>query len=180
MKTVRIDDIEGLPVLGTLSWKPVRRPLGITAFGINAYTAGKAGDEVVEEHTEQTEEEAYVVIRGHATFNGCRCSQRDRSHLLVAEDEHSGRREPVAKDVKLDDAVASKVEREVALRVGRRRRQQLRVEIMQTRRQRRRRRTRLDARIRHRRAVGTDHRSRNGALEDRRPRLSSIKRERES
>ena len=49
-------------------WQPVRRPLGITAFGINAYTAGKAGDEVVEDHTEQTHEEAYIVIRGHATF----------------------------------------------------------------------------------------------------------------
>lgn len=68
MRTLRIDDIEGLPVLGTLMWQPVRRPLGITAFGINAYTADKAGDEVVEEHTEQAEEEAYVVIRGHATF----------------------------------------------------------------------------------------------------------------
>ena len=68
MKTVRIDDIEGLAVLGTLVWKPVRKRLGVTAFGINAYTASKAGDEVVEEHTERTEEEAYVVIRGHATF----------------------------------------------------------------------------------------------------------------
>lgn len=68
MKVLRIDDIEGLPVLGTLMWQPVRRPLGITAFGINAYTAGAAGDEVVEEHTEQTHEEAYIVIRGHATF----------------------------------------------------------------------------------------------------------------
>jgi hypothetical protein len=68
VRTIRIDEIEGLPVLGTLMWQPVRRPLGITAFGINAYTAGKAGDEVVEEHTELTHEEAYVVIRGHATF----------------------------------------------------------------------------------------------------------------
>ena len=68
MKSLRIDDVEGLPVLGTLVWKPIRRTLGITAFGINAYTAGKAGDEVVEDHTEQTHEEAYVVVRGHATF----------------------------------------------------------------------------------------------------------------
>jgi hypothetical protein len=68
VRTLRIDDIEGLPVLGTLRWQPVRRPLGITAFGINAYTAQSAGDEVVEEHTEQTHEEAYLVIRGHATF----------------------------------------------------------------------------------------------------------------
>lgn len=68
MKTLRIDDIEGLPVLGSLMWQPVRKPLGITAFGINAYTATNAGDEVVEEHTELTDEEAYIVIRGHATF----------------------------------------------------------------------------------------------------------------
>jgi hypothetical protein len=68
VRTLRIDDVEGLPVLGTLRWQPVRKPLGITAFGINAYTAANAGDEVVEEHTEQIEEEAYVVIRGHATF----------------------------------------------------------------------------------------------------------------
>jgi len=68
MRTLRIDDIEGLPVLGTLMWQPVRKPLGITAFGINAYTAANAGDEVVEEHTELVDEEVYVVIRGHATF----------------------------------------------------------------------------------------------------------------
>jgi hypothetical protein len=68
MKTLRIDDIEGLPVLGSLMWQPVRKPLGITGFGINAYTAGKAGDEVVEDHTELVDEEVYIVIRGHATF----------------------------------------------------------------------------------------------------------------
>jgi hypothetical protein len=70
VKTLRIDEVEGLPVLGTLSWQPVRRPLGITAFGVNAYTAANAGDEVVEEHTEEAlgHEEIYVVIRGHATF----------------------------------------------------------------------------------------------------------------
>jgi len=68
VKTLRIDDVEGLPVLDTLVWRPVRKPLGITAFGINAYTAANAGDDVVEDHVEQTHEEAYVVIRGHATF----------------------------------------------------------------------------------------------------------------
>ena len=60
MRTLHIDDVEGQPVLGTLRWQPIRRPLG--------NTAGNAGDEVVEEHTEQAHEEAYVVIRGHATF----------------------------------------------------------------------------------------------------------------
>ena len=68
MRTLRLDDVEGLPVLGTLVWKPVRSTLGITAFGMNAYTAAAVGDDVVEDHTEPTHEEAYVVIRGHATF----------------------------------------------------------------------------------------------------------------
>src|SRR5258708_38819572 len=70
MKILRLEEIEGIPVLGSLVWKPVRRPLGVTAFGINAYTAGNAGDEVVEEHTEQQlgHEEIYAVISGRATF----------------------------------------------------------------------------------------------------------------
>src|SRR5438067_9326901 len=70
MKTRRLDEIDGVPVLGTLVWKPIRRPLGITAFGINAYTAANAGDEVVEDHTEQQlgHEEIYAVVAGHATF----------------------------------------------------------------------------------------------------------------
>ena len=60
----------GVPVFGTLVWKPVRKALGVTAFGINAYTAANAGDEVVEEHTEQQlgHEEIYAVIAGRATF----------------------------------------------------------------------------------------------------------------
>lgn len=70
MKILRLDETEGIPVFGTLVWKPVRRPLGITAFGINAYTAANAGDEVVEEHDETTlgHEEVYAVIAGHAVF----------------------------------------------------------------------------------------------------------------
>ena len=59
------------------SWKPLRRTLGIDAFGINAYTA-PPGDHVVEEHTEETlgHQEAYVVIVGprdvHARRRGDR------------------------------------------------------------------------------------------------------------
>jgi len=68
VKILRLDDVEGVPVFGTLVWKPVRKTLGVTAFGINAYTAVNAGDEVVEDHTELVDEEVYVVIRGHATF----------------------------------------------------------------------------------------------------------------
>lgn len=73
MKVVRIQEIEPIPVVGgELQWRPLRRTLGIEAFGINAYTAN-AGGLVVEEHDETGagaghHEELYLVITGHATF----------------------------------------------------------------------------------------------------------------
>lgn len=72
-QAVRLEDIETLPAAGTLAWRPVRRTLGIGAFGINAYVAALPGDEVVEEHDELgagagRHEELYMVVAGHATF----------------------------------------------------------------------------------------------------------------
>jgi quercetin dioxygenase-like cupin family protein len=66
----RIEELESLPGPGTLRWTPLRRPLGITAFGVNAYTSTEAGQDVVEEHTERTlgHEELYVVLTGRARF----------------------------------------------------------------------------------------------------------------
>jgi mannose-6-phosphate isomerase-like protein (cupin superfamily) len=66
----RLDDLERFPVDDEgLVWRPVRRRLGIQAFGTNAYTAAQAGDRVVEEHFERGgHEELYFVARGHATF----------------------------------------------------------------------------------------------------------------
>jgi quercetin dioxygenase-like cupin family protein len=66
-----VDQVEPLAVVdGSLQWRPLRRTLGVRAFGINAYTAAAAGDEVVEEHTEQQlgHEEVYLVLSGRATF----------------------------------------------------------------------------------------------------------------
>jgi tetratricopeptide (TPR) repeat protein len=53
-----------------LLWKPIRRTLDIGAFGINAYVAPNAGDDVVEEHEESAlgHEEVYVVLAGRALF----------------------------------------------------------------------------------------------------------------
>ena len=49
--------------------RPVRRRLGITAFGTNAFTAEKGTERVVEEHSEQDgHEELYFVASGRATF----------------------------------------------------------------------------------------------------------------
>ena len=70
-RVISIDEVESLPVLGgELQWHPLRHTLGIRAFGMNAYTAAKAGDLVVEEHDEGSlgHEEVYVVLAGRATF----------------------------------------------------------------------------------------------------------------
>jgi tetratricopeptide (TPR) repeat protein len=63
-------ELESLPGPGSLRWTPVRKRYGITAFGVNAYTATEAGQDVVEEHNEERlgHEELYVVVSGRATF----------------------------------------------------------------------------------------------------------------
>ena len=55
---------------GRLQWVPVRRRLGISAFGTNAFRASRAGDLVVEDHVESPgQEELYVVVSGRARFS---------------------------------------------------------------------------------------------------------------
>jgi mannose-6-phosphate isomerase-like protein (cupin superfamily) len=71
-RSVHLDDLESIPGPGSLTWHPVRATLGIRAFGCNAYSAEKVGDDVVEPHTESPEynhEELYFVARGRATFH---------------------------------------------------------------------------------------------------------------
>jgi len=52
------------------AWHRVRHHLGVEAFGINAYTAGQAGDVVIEDHDESDlrHQELYFVARGRAEF----------------------------------------------------------------------------------------------------------------
>jgi quercetin dioxygenase-like cupin family protein len=68
---LHLDDVEQIAVAG-VEFRPVRRTLGVTAFGINAFT-GDAGQRVIEEHDETGagaggHEELYLVVAGAATF----------------------------------------------------------------------------------------------------------------
>jgi quercetin dioxygenase-like cupin family protein len=67
-QVLRLDELEPIRAAG-VNWKPLRRTLGVQAFGTNAYVAGP-GEDVVEAHTEQQlgHEEIYVVVSGRATF----------------------------------------------------------------------------------------------------------------
>jgi quercetin dioxygenase-like cupin family protein len=67
---VHLSDLESIPVGDRgLQWRPIRSRFDVRAFGTNVYTA-EPGDEIVEEHTEQTygHEEMYVVVSGRAAF----------------------------------------------------------------------------------------------------------------
>ena len=69
-EVVHLDELERLPVDDEgLLWRPLRRRIGLEAFGSNAWTGAKAGDRVVEEHKEEDgHEEVYFVASGRATF----------------------------------------------------------------------------------------------------------------
>jgi hypothetical protein len=52
-------------------YRPIRHHLGITAFGVTAWTAHAAGDRVINEHDEDdptADQELFLVLRGHALF----------------------------------------------------------------------------------------------------------------
>ena len=67
-----VDDIPELESLGESPMRPVRHHFGITAFGVNAWTARNAGDRIINEHDEDdavAHEELYIVTRGRAVFD---------------------------------------------------------------------------------------------------------------
>jgi tetratricopeptide (TPR) repeat protein len=65
----QIDEIQD----GRCPWRPVRHHFGVSAFGINSFTAREAGDRIINEHDEADDEgdaseELYLVQRGRARF----------------------------------------------------------------------------------------------------------------
>jgi len=61
----QIDEISD----GRVPWRPLRHHLGITSFGVNAFTGPNVGDRLINEHDEAGEhEELYLVHQGRARF----------------------------------------------------------------------------------------------------------------
>lgn len=65
----RLDEIDEISD-GREPWRPVRHHLGITSFGINAWTGRQVGDRIINEHDESDDgnEELYLVLSGRAVF----------------------------------------------------------------------------------------------------------------
>jgi tetratricopeptide (TPR) repeat protein len=65
-----LDEIEEFSDAGC-HYRPIRHHLGITAFGVTAWTAPAAGAVVINEHDEgdpTADQELFLVLRGHAVF----------------------------------------------------------------------------------------------------------------
>jgi tetratricopeptide (TPR) repeat protein len=72
-RVMRLDEIEGYAEEGRPRWHMIRSMLGIESFGINAWRATEAGQEIIGEHDELGpgaggHEELYLVLAGRATF----------------------------------------------------------------------------------------------------------------
>lgn len=72
VRAVHIDELDRIEAAGGV-FLPIRRRLGVRAFGVNAYTATSAGDQVIERHNEMgagagRHEELYLVLSGRAEF----------------------------------------------------------------------------------------------------------------
>lgn len=95
-RVVRLDDLPRIDAAG-IHQRPVRRTLGISAFGANAYS-GDAGEHVVEPHDETGigHEELYVVVRGGARFVVDGEEIEAPAGTLVFLPEPSSRREATA------------------------------------------------------------------------------------
>jgi hypothetical protein len=79
-----LDDIRELEPVGECPMRPVRHHFGITAFGVNAWTARAAGDRLINEHQEDPgNEELYIVMRGTAIFELDGERQEAREGTLV-------------------------------------------------------------------------------------------------
>jgi tetratricopeptide (TPR) repeat protein len=66
-----LDELAAPAIPGQAQWHTVRRSLGISAFGVNAWTATEDGGRIIGEHDEaegEGHEELYVVLGGRATF----------------------------------------------------------------------------------------------------------------
>ena len=66
-----LDELAMPAIPGQARWHTIRRTLGVSAFGVNAWTASEDGGQIIEEHEEASgaaHEELYIVVRGCATF----------------------------------------------------------------------------------------------------------------
>ncbi len=66
-----LDQLATPAIPGQARWHTIRRTLGVSSFGVNAWTATEDGGPIIGEHDEaegEAHEELYVVLSGRASF----------------------------------------------------------------------------------------------------------------
>lgn len=102
-KAVRLDELEAIVwPYAPLTWRPLRSALGSRIVGMGAFTADRAGEQVVEAHRESDggmgHEEIYVVLRGRATFTLDGAELDAPAGTFVRVEPHVHRRAVAAED----------------------------------------------------------------------------------
>lgn len=103
-ESARFEELDSVPLFEGIVWHPVRKRFGIQAFGVNAYTAEKVGEQIVEEHDEAGaggaggHEELYIVLTGRATFTVDGESQDAPAGTFIYIGEPSLRRKAIAEE----------------------------------------------------------------------------------
>lgn len=70
-KVTSLDALAGPAIPSQARWHTIRRTLGVSSFGINAWTATEDDQQIIGEHDEadgEKHEELYLVLTGHASF----------------------------------------------------------------------------------------------------------------
>lgn len=98
----RIDQVPLVPEEepGDPIWHPLQHHFGITAFGVNVYTAREAGDGLVGDHDEAAsgQEELYFVTAGTARFTLAGEEHRVPTGTVVAVTDPAVKRKAVAEE----------------------------------------------------------------------------------
>ena len=66
-----LDQLATPAIPGQAQWHTIRRTLGVSSFGVNAWSATEDGARIIGEHDEaggEGHEELYIVLTGHGTF----------------------------------------------------------------------------------------------------------------
>lgn len=107
-RVLPLADVEGYAEEGKPRWHMIRSMLGIRSFGVNAWRATEAGQQIIGEHDELgpgagAHEELYLVLSGHATFT------LDDERVAAPAGSLVYVREPATKRSAVADAVGTEI-----------------------------------------------------------------------
>lgn len=102
-RVARLDEVESFSDADRPTWRRIRSHLDIQAFGVNAWEATRAGQQLIGEHDEiangaAQHQELYVVLRGRATFTVDGVSVDAPAVTLVFVPDPASKRAAVAEE----------------------------------------------------------------------------------